>query len=146
MSPSEEDVLGVSCSPCARDVCANCGKDGSGTVKLKNCTACCLVKYCGVDCQKVHRKKHKKACKKRAAELEDKELFNSGRHEHFEAPCAICQLPLPLSPDESMLNLCCCKTICNGCWIAASEAGRCHKYRSVLGLVSNFVYIICFRD
>ena len=50
------------------DVCANCGKQGSDT-KLKDCTACRLVKYCGVECQKAHRKQHKKTCKKRAAEL-----------------------------------------------------------------------------
>ena len=52
-------------------VCANCGRssDGEGGLfKLKNCTACRLVKYCGVECQKAHRKIHKKACKKRSAE------------------------------------------------------------------------------
>ena len=55
-------------------VCTNCGRssDGAGGfVKLKNCTACRLVKYCGVECQKAHRKQHKKACKRRAAELKD---------------------------------------------------------------------------
>ena len=50
------------------EACANCGKHGGDIVKLKNCTACRLVKYCGVDCQKTHRKQHKKACKQRAAE------------------------------------------------------------------------------
>ncbi|EJK53195.1 hypothetical protein THAOC_27423, partial [Thalassiosira oceanica] len=42
------------------DTCANCGKRGSDTVTLKKCNACHLVKYCGVDCQKAHRKEHKK--------------------------------------------------------------------------------------
>ena len=42
--------------------CANCGKHGSDTVKLKDCAACRLVKYCGVDCQRAHRKQHKRAC------------------------------------------------------------------------------------
>ena len=51
------------------EACANCGKESSDAVKLKNCTACRLVKYCSVDCQKSHRKQHKKACKQRAAEL-----------------------------------------------------------------------------
>ena len=54
--------------------CANCGKLGSNNVKLKDCTACRLVKYCGVDCQKAHRKRHKKICKQRAAELKDEQL------------------------------------------------------------------------
>ena len=51
------------------EACANCGKHGSDAVKLKHCTACRLVRYCGVDCQKAHRKQHKKACKKREGEL-----------------------------------------------------------------------------
>ena len=49
--------------------CASCGKTELFGVKLKFCTACKLVKYCGVECQKNHRPEHKKACKKRAAEL-----------------------------------------------------------------------------
>ncbi|EJK44165.1 hypothetical protein THAOC_37324, partial [Thalassiosira oceanica] len=68
----------MSCVPVAGDgdgICANCGKHGSDTVKLKNCTACRLVKYCGVDCQRDHRKQHKKTCKQRAAELKDEELY-----------------------------------------------------------------------
>ena len=74
--------------------CANCGKIGSG-VKLKNCTACRLVKYCGVDCQEAHRKHHKKACKKRAAELEDEKLYSQG-HERPEGDfCPICTLRVP---------------------------------------------------
>ncbi|EJK77124.1 hypothetical protein THAOC_01065 [Thalassiosira oceanica] len=60
------------------EVCANCGKEGNDTVKLKNCTACFLVKYCSVDCQKIHRKQHKKACKERAAELKDEKLYGQG--------------------------------------------------------------------
>eukprot|EP00985_Skeletonema_marinoi_P016042 scaffold8511_cov134-Skeletonema_marinoi.AAC.1 len=50
--------------------CASCGKtENDEGIKLKNCTACHLVRYCGVECQREHRPKHKKACKKRAAEL-----------------------------------------------------------------------------
>ena len=48
--------------------CASCGKtENDEGIKLKNCTACHLVRYCGVECQREHRPKHKKACKKRAA-------------------------------------------------------------------------------
>ena len=68
----------MSCVPVesAAEACANCGKESGDAVKLKNCTACYLVKYCGVDCQKIHRKQHKKACKKRAAELKDEKLYS----------------------------------------------------------------------
>ena len=56
----------------ASDVCANCGKAGGGDgIKLKNCTACFLVKYCSVDCQKRNHKAHKNACCKRSAVLKD---------------------------------------------------------------------------
>ena len=47
-------------------ICAACGKSGDN---LKACTACHLVKYCNRDCQILHRPKHKKECRKRAAEL-----------------------------------------------------------------------------
>ena len=88
------------------DSCANCGKHGSDAVKLKNCTACRLVKYCGVDCQKAHRKQHKKACKQRAAELKDEQLYSQG-HERPEGDfCPICTLPIPLPMDEhSVFNV-----------------------------------------
>ena len=39
--------------------CAACGKRGE---KLKKCTGCYLVRYCNVDCQKKHRKLHRKDC------------------------------------------------------------------------------------
>ena len=45
-------------------VCAACGKTGDN---LKICTACKLVKYCNRDCQILHRQKHKKECRQRAA-------------------------------------------------------------------------------
>ena len=73
--------------------CANCGTKSSDAVKLKNCTACHLVKYCSVDCQKSHRKQHKGACKKRAAELKDEQLYSQdtrGRRvtsARYDAPC-----------------------------------------------------------
>ena len=76
-------------------VCANCGKGEESAGDLKSCTACKLVKYCNRDCQVAHRSQHKKACKKRAAELHDEALF-------IEPPppedCPICMLPLSLDP------------------------------------------------
>mmetsp|Transcript_8934 Transcript_8934/g.15178 ORF Transcript_8934/g.15178 Transcript_8934/m.15178 type:complete len:93 (-) Transcript_8934:217-495(-) len=55
--------------------CAACGIAGADDIKLKKCTACKSVRYCGVKCQKEHRPKHKKECKNRAAELRDEILF-----------------------------------------------------------------------
>ena len=108
-------------------VCANCGRssDGEGgLVKLKNCTACRLVKYCGVECQKAHRKIHKKACKKRAAELKDERLYCQG-HERPDAEfCPICTLPVPVPiAIHACVKVCCMKMVCNGCLLAAMKMG-----------------------
>ena len=110
------------------DVCANCGKGSEGGgIKLKNCTACRLVKYCGVDCQKAHRKEHKKACKQRAAELKDEQLYSQG-HERPEGDfCPICTLPIPLPMGgHSGFMVCCMKMVCNGCNLAAYKRGMKH--------------------
>ncbi|EJK59812.1 hypothetical protein THAOC_19922 [Thalassiosira oceanica] len=117
----------MSCVPVVDDgneVCANCGTTASNTVKLKNCTACRLVKYCGVDCQWAHRKQHKKACKQRAAELKDEQLYSQG-HERLEGDfCPICTLAIPLPVNtNSVFNTCCMKRICDGCDIAAKKRG-----------------------
>ena len=56
------------------NVCANCGKGEEESINLKKCSACLSVKYCGRECQIAHRPHHKKACKKRAAELHDEKL------------------------------------------------------------------------
>ncbi|KAK1738592.1 hypothetical protein QTG54_010622, partial [Skeletonema marinoi] len=55
--------------------CASCGIEESDDIKLKSCTACKLVRYCSVKCQREHRPKHTQECKKRAAELHDEILF-----------------------------------------------------------------------
>ena len=94
--------------------CASCGVAGSDDIKLKYCTACHLVKYCSVKCQKDHRKQHKKECKKRAAELRDELLFKQPESTHL-GDCPICCLPLPTEPGKFCLNACCSKLICNGC-------------------------------
>ena len=107
------------------DVCASCGKGSDaegGAVKLKDCTACRLVKYCGVDCQRAHRKKHKKICKQRAAELKDEQMYSQG-HERPEGDfCPICTLPIPMDK-QSVFNVCCMKRICRGCDFAAQKRG-----------------------
>ena len=106
------------------EACANCRKHGSDTVKLKDCTACRLVKYCGVDCQKAHRKQHKKACKKRAAELKDEQLYSQGQERPEGDFCPICTLPIPFPmSDHSVFVACCMKRVCNGCNVAAQRSG-----------------------
>eukprot|EP00956_Cyclotella_meneghiniana_P002733 scaffold3222_cov43-Cyclotella_meneghiniana.AAC.2 len=89
--------------------CAACGK---ADVSLKSCRACKLVKYCGFDCQVSHRPAHKKACRKRAAELFDLKLFaQPPRREE----CPICCLSMPIDEDETCYMACCSKFICSGC-------------------------------
>ncbi|EJK65109.1 hypothetical protein THAOC_14083 [Thalassiosira oceanica] len=121
------NLLIMNCVPCEGDgdeACANCGKLGSDAVKLKNCTACRLVKYCGVDCQRAHRKKHKKACKQRVAELKDEQLYNHGLERPEGDFCPICTLPIPFRlEDHSVFNTCCMKRICHGCAVAAQKRG-----------------------
>ena len=105
------------CAPCA-----NCGKGEENSSDLKACTACMMVKYCNRECQIAHRPQHKKACKKRAAELYDEKLF-----EEPPTPeeCPICMLPPPLYEDHTgtTFRSCCGKHICNGCEYAMDESG-----------------------
>ena len=98
----------------ADEVCANCGKAAVDDVKLKICTACKLVKYCSVECQKNHRPQHKKECKRKAAEIREDKLFTQNEGSYL-GECPICLLPLPLDLDKSTIFSCCCKWICDGC-------------------------------
>jgi hypothetical protein len=103
MSSAEEE---------ADEVCANCGKAAVDNIILKICTACKLVKYCSVECQKNHRRQHKS--KNRAAEIRDDKLFRQPDYTHL-GECPICCLPLPLDAKKWAVNSCCCKRICLGC-------------------------------
>ncbi len=98
----------------ADEVCASCGKAAVDNIKLKLCPICKLVKYCSVDCQKIHRSKHKRACKKRAAEIRDDRLFTQP-DESFLGECPICCLPHSIDMTKSVINSCCCQRICSGC-------------------------------
>ena len=99
--------------------CASCGIAGEDGIKLKKCTGCHLVRYCSVKCQKDHRPKHKRECKRRAAELRDEILFKQPESSHY-GDCLICFLPLPLDPEKSVFHLCCSKRVCIGCKIGCS--------------------------
>jgi hypothetical protein len=94
--------------------CASCGVAEVDGIKLKKCTACKSVRYCSVECQKKHRLKHKRACKKKKADLRDEILFRQPESIHF-GDCPICLLPLPIDPEKSIVMGCCSKVICNGC-------------------------------
>ena len=107
---SEDDNEEVDKSTC----CACCGIVENDDVTLKNCNGCFLVKYCGITCQKAHRKQHKRECKKRAAEMRDELLFKQPESSHL-GDCPICSLPLPLVLKKSIMYDCCSKVICNGC-------------------------------
>ena len=93
-------------------LCANCGKGEESAGDLKACTACKMIKYCNRDCQIAHRPQHKKACKKRAAELHDEKLFKQPPHNE---DCPICMLLLPSLDTGSKYKTCCGKMICSGC-------------------------------
>ena len=102
----------------AASSCANCGKGEEGSGDLKACTACKLVKYCHVTCQKAHRKQHKKECRKRAAEIHDEKLFKQPpRREE----CPICFLRMPSFEMGWKYNACCGKIICSGCAYAGAK-------------------------
>ena len=94
--------------------CASCGIGEGDGIKLKKCTACHLVRYCSVKCQKNHRPTHKKECKKRAAELKDEILFKLPESSNM-GDCPICCLPLSIDKSKSGLYTCCSKIVCQGC-------------------------------
>ncbi|KAK1733449.1 hypothetical protein QTG54_015864 [Skeletonema marinoi] len=95
--------------------CALCGTAEVDDIKLKTCTACKSVRYCSIKCQKEHRSQHKRACKKRAAELHDEILFKQPESSH-KGDCPICCLPISLEKAKSTMMSCCSKVICNGCY------------------------------
>ena len=112
-------------------LCANCGKgEESVSGDLKACTACKMIKYCNRDCQIAHRPQHKKACKKRAAELHDIKLF---KQPPTKGDCDICMLLLPPLDTGSKYKGCCGKMICSGCSHAVAKrdgVGLCPFCRS----------------
>ncbi len=113
----------MSADKCEVDTtCASCGIAENDDIKLKKCTACYLVRYCSIKCQKEHRPKHKRACKKRVAELHDELLFKQPESSH-NGDCPICMIPLPLEPKKSLMTGCCTKLICVGCTYAQMEQG-----------------------
>jgi tetratricopeptide (TPR) repeat protein len=75
---------------------------------------CDLVKYCSDGCQENDSELHEEECKKRKAELRDKELLEQPDGTHL-GDCPLCFLPLPIDQSKSRFYSCCCKLICLGC-------------------------------
>jgi len=98
--------------------CASCGKEGNSD-DMNKCNKCKSVKYCNAACKKKHRKKHKKACEKRVAELHEEALFKEGERDE----CPICFLTLPLENGSAFFQSCCGKTICIGCMYTMDMSG-----------------------
>jgi TPR repeat protein len=94
--------------------CASCGIAEVDDIKLKKCNACKSVRYCSVNCQRDHRPQHKRACKKRVAELRDEILFKQPEISHY-GDCPICLLPLSIDTNTFTMMACCSKWICHGC-------------------------------
>ena len=103
-----------------KEICANCGKEGA----TNSCNKCKMVNYCNAACKKKHRKKHKKECDKRVAELQEEEnrraaelrnieLFKQPPPQHGD--CPICFLLLPFHDTGRRYKSCCGKMICSGC-------------------------------
>ena len=132
------------------DCCADWGSVAGEGVSLKACKSCMLVKYCNVNCQRNHWKKHKKECKLRAAELRDEALF---KDPPAKDDCPICFLPMPFKlincislPPATIMSVpihdfaeaneelankatetyysCCGKSICEGCVYSFGKSGN----------------------
>mmetsp|Transcript_13108 Transcript_13108/g.19519 ORF Transcript_13108/g.19519 Transcript_13108/m.19519 type:complete len:101 (-) Transcript_13108:230-532(-) len=88
--------------------CAYCGVAEIDELKLKECAACDLVRYCSDDCEQNHISQHAGACKKRAAELHDELLFKQPESSH-RGDCPICMMPLPLDLTKSITKGCSAK-------------------------------------
>eukprot|EP00985_Skeletonema_marinoi_P006188 scaffold2689_cov70-Skeletonema_marinoi.AAC.11 len=102
--------------------CASCGvAEVDGDIKLKECTACDLVRYCSDECQKNHKLQHEEACKKRAAELRDELLFKQPESTYL-GDCPICCLPMPLDVQKSATYQCCSKVVCISCYYISGRS------------------------
>ena len=141
------EVFYIICTMTTNACCAECGEEGS--VSLKACKACMLVKYCNSSCQHKHWANHKTACKLRAAELSRGALQGP----NGQGVCPICFLPMPVKfllcttmPDATISSVpiynfakanrelairdtdtyysCCGKTFCGGCLYSFRKYGN----------------------
>jgi hypothetical protein len=106
--------------------CAACGMAEAEAATANNdnnnlneFSSCDLVRYCSNKSQGKHKSQHEQACRKcksRAAEIRrDEILFRQPESNHLR-DCPICLLPLSLDTKKSILQSCCTKLICIGCY------------------------------
>jgi len=88
-TPTNDLCTMVSAEEADENVCANCGIAGVDDIRLEECDACDLVKYCSDDCREEHREQHHEECKRRADKLHDKRLFTQPDGTH-KGECPIC--------------------------------------------------------
>ena len=99
---------GECCSRRINGVCQlYCGIAQVDDIKLEGCDGCQSVSYCSDICQGNHREQHKEGCKRIAAELHDRNLFEQPEESHL-GECPICFFPLSLDMAKS----------CDGCCYA----------------------------
>ena len=108
------DSNDIDTSEVLQQTCAECGKQG---INMNICNKCKSVTYCNAACKKKHRKKHKKACEKRVAELHEEQLFKDVEPDE----CPLCFQPMPFEAEATTFKSCCGKVICNGCLYGVNE-------------------------
>ena len=107
-------------------------RSGCGSIKLRRCNSCKLVKYCGVVCQKNDWQEHKRICKM----IRDKSLFEQPGSRHA-GDCPICLLPLSTDVMKSTIMVCCSKVICDGCSWANNVRRRKRDWKANVLSVGN---------
>lgn len=121
----------------APEKCATCGKSvfdlqkgktgEENRARLKCCTACFSVRYCGVPCQKKHRKQHRKECEENAKNrrafndaLLEKEISSDITVLPPRPDCDLCMHLMPPGIEASKFLGCCGKIICRACFARSS--------------------------
>lgn len=112
-------------------------------ISLKRCTACYSVRYCGVYCQKKHRKQHKVECKENAEkrrafnnQLFEKELCTEITPLPPRPECDICMQIMPPNGTEKYYG-CCGKIICVACSMRTG-VDQYRVYDDMMTLARNF--------
>jgi len=94
--------------------CASCGTADVDNIKLKEYD----VLDGSAACQKDHTSQQERDYESRAAEIHDDILFRQPESSHL-GECPICLLPLSLDTKHAMMQSCCSKLICIGCFYAS---------------------------
>ena len=91
---------------------------------MKICGACERELPDASFCEEQRRlRQSSRRCEECVATGNELVLMKKGRTRSEEDDCPICSLPLSLDFDESMVQACCMKEVCNGCTLAARKRG-----------------------